>query len=332
MPSNRNIWKINRNNSSHRSSVVFVVFLFLFLASFRHRFFFREFCQQRIVGGVHDSLLFETTPYCELWSSYVGSKLIASHLIEHSTVVSRRHVCRFDTISICYLLYNINLWSIYWLRDLKCTNTIHAMVLMNNDKNGNDPFNFAYRVRVVFCILLVETFHFSRSVHNEAHIPIGWMRRRKMKQNKNKEIFWICWKANIQMARRFKWLFRTETGSKSNYLPDVFKWISESIICIHRQNSSYVQRLWLVLSFYMTWKLLTVHFTKMLKSWAEWRRKRRRRNKLIIFFEYSKGNFEPIKWAYLQTHNWQSWFLKYESWLKSLFYSLSSYTVEKTYM
>lgn len=41
----------------------------------------------------------------------------------------------------------------------------------------------------------------------------------------------------IQMARRFQWLFCTETGSKSNYLADVFMWISESIMYIYRKNS-----------------------------------------------------------------------------------------------
>lgn len=96
-------------------------FLFLFFASIRYRFFFREYCQRRIVGGVCYSLLFESTPYCELWSYNVASKLIASHLIEHSTVVSSRHVCGFDTISIfiCNILYSINLWSIYWLSAFK---------------------------------------------------------------------------------------------------------------------------------------------------------------------------------------------------------------------
>lgn len=77
-------------------------------------------------------------------------RLLETHSISFNwTFNGGDHVCGFVTISIFICFTTLIYGQFIDFGLLKCKITIQAMLLMNNDKNCNDPFNFAYRVRVV---------------------------------------------------------------------------------------------------------------------------------------------------------------------------------------
>lgn len=146
-----------------------------------------------------------------------------------------------------------------------------------------------YELSVVHCWWNRFTFPFQ--LHNEAHIPIQkcWIRK------KRKETIWICWKANIQMARRFQWLFCTKTGSKSNYLADVFMWISES--------SCDTDKIVELCSTPSTGFKIFLHYVEIddhtlyentQNVWNGVKKKKMKTKQIDYFIESSKGIFEPM--------------------------------------